>query len=228
MQTQFNTPARNCEWCSQEFHPWPSQLNKVGWGRFCSPKCLGEWVKRPEATRPRLIANSRLVGDCLLWTGRVTRFGYGMVRSEGKEKRVHRVAWELATGEPIPTGKTICHTCDNRICFQTEGEGVWVVDGVEYPRRGHLFLGDLAVNLRDMWSKGRGKLVPTEHRRPIRQEDRPFGEAHWKSMFTPDQVREIRLLSKGGMGQRTIAKRYGCSRTAIVCILKGKTWVHVK
>jgi len=52
---------------------------------------------------------------CLIWTGCVTTNGYGQVWFDGKPRRPHRVAYELARGT-IPDGLTIDHLCRNKLC----------------------------------------------------------------------------------------------------------------
>jgi hypothetical protein len=41
--------------------------------------------------------------------------GYGAVSVNGVKTRAHRLAYELSNG-PIPAGKMILHSCDNRRC----------------------------------------------------------------------------------------------------------------
>lgn len=57
---------------------------------------------------------------------------------EGKSQSSARVAWKLFKGE-IPTGAYILHTCDNCYCVNPA----------------HLYLGDHAINMRDMNVRGR-------------------------------------------------------------------------
>ncbi|HEY1878686.1 MAG TPA: HNH endonuclease signature motif containing protein, partial [Caulobacteraceae bacterium] len=77
---------------------------------------------------------------CHIWMGWRELHGYGRMGVKGRSQMVHRVAWELANG-PIPDGKIVMHTCDNRRCCNPE----------------HLKLGTHGENLRDRLKKGRGK-----------------------------------------------------------------------
>ncbi|MES2360004.1 MAG: HNH endonuclease signature motif containing protein [Gemmatimonadota bacterium] len=76
---------------------------------------------------------------CLLWTASVRTTGYGQVRWRGKTTSAHRVAYEIVHGSPVPNGKVLCHTCDQRLCVNTD----------------HLFVGTQADNLIDCVRKGR-------------------------------------------------------------------------
>lgn len=93
------------------------------------------------ALASKLVAriDSSSVDGCWLWTGTVTIHGYGQVCHEGVSYAVHRLAWELAHGEPIPAGMQVCHSCDVRLCA----------------RPSHLWLGTSAENQRDKGRKGR-------------------------------------------------------------------------
>lgn len=64
--------------------------------------------------------------------------GYGTVRTDGKKRLAHRVSYEVFVG-PIPEGKIVCHSCDNRMCVNPE----------------HLWIGTQKDNVKDMLDKGR-------------------------------------------------------------------------
>ena len=76
---------------------------------------------------------------CIEWTGycRPTN-GYGQT---GRNFAVHRMAWAMAHGCPIPRGMHVCHTCDNPPCYNPD----------------HLFLGTPQDNASDRKAKGRGR-----------------------------------------------------------------------
>lgn len=75
---------------------------------------------------------------CMEWLGAKDKDGYGVSRFHGKSIRAHRHAYILVEGE-IPTGKHVCHRCDNPGCCNPE----------------HLFLGTHDDNMRDKVQKGR-------------------------------------------------------------------------
>ena len=84
---------------------------------------------------------------CWLWTGALS-YGYGRVFVEGKNKRVHRVMWELTNGS-IPKGIFVLHKCDITECANPN----------------HLFLGTQHDNVKDMVNKRRGNLSKTKCKR---------------------------------------------------------------
>lgn len=73
---------------------------------------------------------------CYLWLAGKDRDGYGVVRWEGKQYRVHRALWIQRHG-PIPPGLLVCHECDDRSCGTDD----------------HHFLGTNKVNMADRNAK---------------------------------------------------------------------------
>jgi hypothetical protein len=57
----------------------------------------------------------------------------------GKVVTAHTLAWEVANGNPVPTGMSVCHRCDHPPCCN--------------PR--HLFLGTNQDNIDDKVAKDR-------------------------------------------------------------------------
>lgn len=88
--------------------------------------------------RHRLAARTQAEGDCEVWVGQ-RKAGYGNIKVRGKNRRTHRLTWEIERG-PIPDGLGVLHQCDNRACRKLD----------------HLFLGDAIINNKDRDNKGRG------------------------------------------------------------------------
>ncbi len=88
------------------------------------------------------------------WVAALDKRGYGQIGINGKTLKAHRVAWEIVAG-PIPEGLHVLHTCDNPACCRNDDEGTYEVNGVLFPRRGHLWLGTNADNTADKIAKGR-------------------------------------------------------------------------
>jgi hypothetical protein len=114
--------------------------------------------------RERLEANSipEPNSGCLLWLHGLTAAGYARLRVNGVEVYAHRLAWELANGQSIPTGMCVCHKCDVPSCINPD----------------HLFIGTHADNMADMARKGRKVQVR--------------GEAIGGAKLTAENVRELR------------------------------------
>ena len=132
---------------------------------------------------------------CLEWQGALTKAGYGHASFEGRLQQCHRIVWQIVYG-PIPDGKLVCHSCDNRRCIEP----------------GHLFLGDQADNVADMWAKGRGRTW------------RGRGEQMPAAKLTEADVVAIRGDTRT---QVVIAAQYGVSQAVVSAVKRRKTWAHV-
>ncbi len=78
------------------------------------------------------------VGSCWIWTGKVDGLGYGVIRDNHVQWKVHRYSYTLNIG-PIPSGLEICHKCDNPSCVNPN----------------HLWADTHKNNMRDCYNKGR-------------------------------------------------------------------------
>lgn len=87
--------------------------------------------------------------ECWLWRGDRLK-GYGLLSHKGKNRRAHRVSWELANQQEIPAGLHACHSCDNPSCVNPS----------------HIWLGTQQDNMADMYAKGRRYSRPRKPRCP--------------------------------------------------------------
>lgn len=76
---------------------------------------------------------------CHVWVGALFDNGYGVLRVDGKNKKAHRVAFELANGVALGREQILLHSCDNPQCVNPT----------------HLTVGTSRDNTLDCLSKGR-------------------------------------------------------------------------
>lgn len=73
-----------------------------------------------------LSRHSQPVGQCVVWTGSLDRYGYGLLRVSWSGKRVkllaHRLAYFLSGSEfrPLYPGTHVSHLCHNKACVRRE------------------------------------------------------------------------------------------------------------
>lgn len=139
-------------------------------------------------------------GECWNWIGaypggaggrRYGRFGYG-----GRKVAAHRFSYELANG-PVPAGMHVLHRCDNTRCVNPS----------------HLFLGSHTDNMRDMFGKGRRRILK--------------GADQGRAKLTDSAVRSIRAEYAQGARQTALAAQHHVDQTTISKIVLRKAWTHV-
>ncbi|MFD5848295.1 HNH endonuclease signature motif containing protein [Streptomyces chartreusis] len=108
-------PVSGRGWCKMHYHRWERNGDPT----------LTMVDTRPAVERFRSKVQPGAGNVCWPWDGPTQRNGYGTLRVEGKYRRAHRYAYELAYG-PVPDGYTIDHTCHDP--EQCEG-------GVDCPHR---------------------------------------------------------------------------------------------
>ena len=69
-----------------------------------------------------LSQNSTSQNDCLIWTGPVTKTGYGIYKLTHRGRRwnlkVHRLAFYLHLEAPLPRDKHVSHICHTKTCIK--------------------------------------------------------------------------------------------------------------
>lgn len=170
----------------------------------------------------RFWAKVNRTDTCWLWTGAATAVGgYGRIVVEGKPVQADHVAWTMAGGT-IPDGLWMLHTCDVRACVRNDDLGTYTVRGVEYERRGHLFLATHSVNMDDMALKGRAATTHPEGLPPMP------GEANPRAILTESDVREIRRIAATRKRVYSeLARQYGVSHVQIRNVVVRKSWRHI-
>lgn len=127
MECRYNPPNRHtCATCGREFLTKQSEQVR----KFCSRKC-----RMPVHAELRFWTYVKKTKTCWLWTGAVSKAGYGNFDAN---IRAHRFSWQLHFG-PIPEGLCVLHKCDVPGCVRPD----------------HLFLGTNKDNSQDAVRKGR-------------------------------------------------------------------------
>jgi hypothetical protein len=226
---------RVCDACGTVFKKDPSKV-ECGAGRYCSRTCTYIGRVGTLAERVRRYTGERIEPrGCRLWTSALNTGGYGMLTFNYERKIAHRAAWEVH--EPIPANMMVLHTCDvfyapgdttYRRCVQTDDVGVYVLDGVEYRRRGHLWLGDTDANMLDMVLKGRSA-TGDRQAWSLHPDRIPRGERNSGAKLTESDVIDIlNRYAISNVRQVDLAAEYGVYQTAISRIIRRQTWRHLK
>lgn len=150
-------------------------------------------------------ANTLLIPgfSCWAWNGVMHHRGYGVLTHRKKWMLAHRAAYAVYNG-PIPSGRLVCHSCDNPWCVRPD----------------HLFVGTPNDNMQDKVTKGRQSRGDT-HGRAIKQKRKswPSGLAHHNTKL--DQVLHAQIAARRGLEpQSKTAKEFGVSQTRVSQIQK--------
>lgn len=98
----------------------------------------------------------------------------------------------------IPDGMLIRHTCDTPPCVEPT----------------HLLVGTQLDNMRDKMERGRHRVQ--------------FGESHYRTSLTDEQVTEIRRMRADGFSFKSISDKIGASPTGVAAIANGRRWKHIE
>lgn len=100
---ECDKPVRARGWCGLHYMRWHTHGDVNG------------FAPRP-TTEQRFWAKVYQTDDCWLWTGALTRKGYGSFRADGRTVSAHTYAYSTCAGV-VPDGMVIDHTChDPRDC----------------------------------------------------------------------------------------------------------------
>lgn len=125
-----------CQACDRLMWIFPSEEGKI---LTCSWKCRLARMQRTLAERfwEKVIIRQN---GCWGWRGAISAGGYGHL-SKGKRGaghiRAHVLSYELHHG-PVPLGKQVLHTCDNKTCSRPD----------------HLYAGTRKNNAQDAYERG--------------------------------------------------------------------------
>ena len=186
-----------CEQCGKGFRIVPA-AKKRGQGKFCSADCQ----QSHQTSKTRFWEKvNKAEGGCWLWTGPMSKSGYGTIALQGKRYFAHRFSWAMANGE-ITGSLFVLHKCDTPLCVNPT----------------HLFLGDQAANMRDMNAKGRHGSSSEKNK----------GGLNPAAKLTEKEVSEIRAAyAPGKRNKRFLAHQFSVSPTTVYDIVTGKTWTHL-
>lgn len=145
-----------------------------------------------------LLSKRSFRDSCWEWAGCLARNGYGFIRLWKSTQYVHRISFLHFKGS-IPTGLEVCHTCDNRKCYNPE----------------HLYVGTRSDNMQDAVRRGRHRAGS------CRGEDSPV------SKLTSSMVEGIRKRRLEGLGYTALSREFGISRSQAFRIVKGESWRHI-
>ncbi len=143
---------------------------------------------------------------CWTWTACKDKQSYGSFWHKGKNRRAHRVAFEIYNSIELTLEQKVLHSCDNTLCCNPA----------------HLRIGTQKDNKHDSITRNR-------HQMPAAR----AGEDCNLSVLSESDVKEIRTLYKsGGYTAAELAVKFGLyadnSKNTIYDIVKMRSWKHVK
>lgn len=147
----------------------------------------------------------KLESGCWQWTGAKTKHGYGRFKYKDKLRSAHKFAYEVS-------------------CEAVLGD-VWIVRKPECKTPGccnpvHLMVGDRSRATRNAYQRG---TVNPPNNIPILN-----AEGSRKRKFTPEQVKEIRLLLSQNVSVACLTQRYQVDAHTIYSIKNNKHYKDVQ
>jgi len=171
--------------------------------------CLEQGIDEPERFDSMLVKGIGPNRDCWEWAGGRIPTGYGIFCSIKGHVVAHRYAWELSSGEKVPDGLLVLHSCDNPPCCNPD----------------HLSLGDHVENMRQKVERGR-----TSNKRFRKGDKKNFekGENNILAKITDNEALFIYKASNDGvLTISELARKFKISKGLVGRIKNGKKWAHV-
>lgn len=152
-----------------------------------------------ERVAQRVIANTEMRGECLVWLRATDRDGYGVTYYQHRQFRVSRFVYLAWVADPFSA--FVLHTCDNPPCCLP----------------GHLFPGDAGINRRDSRDKGR-LLMP-------KGEECSWAKLDEETVRL---IRENYRWRVPGCTALALAEKFNVGLGSVWAALRGETWKHLK
>lgn len=192
-------PTLVCAWCAAAFERgYRISATRAQNPQFCSTSCRVSARKKLAtdslSSRFWQRVDKRSEDECWPWTGRFAANGYGVFDHSNRPNVASRFSYELSNGPIGDAEKFVCHKCDNPKCVNPS----------------HLWLGTHQQNMDDAKNKGR-----TAKGNGLR------GSSVNTSKLDAAKVREIKVSTTPA---KTLARKFGVSKTAIYMIRNGKNW----
>lgn len=213
------TPMKPCTRCKEvkprsEFGPngeyppgvrrWSSACkacmaakSKARWHARQEKRAAEGWINPLRDWGDRFLEKVDDSGECWIWTGRLTKKGYGALGAGATYWLAHRLSYLLHNGD-LPDGAFICHTCDNPPCCNPA----------------HLYAGDAQTNATD--ASVRGRIVA--HR------GEEAGSARLTEAQV-SEIRSD--YAAGRLNQYELARKYGTCQSQVSNIVRRLHWTHV-
>jgi len=136
---------------------------------------------------------------CWEWLASKDKDGYGYFSVKGKTYKAHRISYIINSGNQIPIGMVIMHSCDTTSCINPE----------------HLSLGTVAKNNRDIILKNRQNWNPA------------IGTNNGKSILNEYIVLEMRNFYKNGKTFKEISEHFDVKIPTVRAVIYHHSWRHV-
>lgn len=161
---------------------------------------------------------------CWEWIGCISN-GYGQLMRKGNHYRAHRYVLMLS-GIEVPAHLVVLHACDNPKCVNPD----------------HLSIGTQLDNWNDcvrkdrhargqrngMHTKPHSRSIGDKNGAHTHPERLARGEKSPSSKITGSDVLKIREQRTLGATYNSLSVEFGISIGAVVKIVKGRSWKHVK